>query len=403
MNAYGDWPDYKAAHLPPRQFPVTKGMFNRYRGLSRRLVTFRAADLSALFPAVVDDLYGIYHGVLPARDKTENELALRVRLETFERLVERPKASRRHEDVEVSQHHAAVEGDVEQASASARAAGRTSRPKPALAELQGHRVTAVLRHGNGIREIPEPLVLVQRFVFRIVHRVVPLHLHATVKIPIAAPKPAVAVCVTRVARQKPNRANGALPRRHDLDAVDKRHLVVPGDEFQVEHPVIGWPYVLEYFDIGSITSPRIGCHVQGGQQIAAIGAQLKYTRGFPATADVVFAEDGFGKIEPQFINALLQRNVVGEVALPPMIINHRVLGIGDRPRRYTAVFSTLVIVVAGPRVAVMVHYYGRVGARQNPDLFIGGLDRLGRQGCLCRCRHRNRFFTARRRPNERSH
>src|ERR1039457_778441 len=56
-----------------------------------------------LFPAFVHNLDGIHHGILPSRDETENELALGVRLQALERLVESAKAARFPEDVEVPQ------------------------------------------------------------------------------------------------------------------------------------------------------------------------------------------------------------------------------------------------------------------------------------------------------------
>src|ERR1019366_1668643 len=52
-----------------------------------------------LSPAFVHNLDGIHHGVLPSRDKTEDDLALCARLQALERLVESPKGARFLEDV----------------------------------------------------------------------------------------------------------------------------------------------------------------------------------------------------------------------------------------------------------------------------------------------------------------
>src|ERR1019366_1729493 len=280
-------------------------------------VVAEAVSPAELFPAFVHNLDGIHHGVLPSRDKTEDELALCARLQALERLVESPKAARFLEDVEVSQQDAAVEGDVEQAFAGA-PAGRALGAKPTLAEFHGHNVAAVQRHRNGIREIPEPLILIQRFVVRTGHRVVALHLHSAVKITVAAPESGIAVCIARIARQNSNRADYAGLRWRDFDAVLERHLVVQGGEFQVQDPIVGRTNVLEYLDIGGVAAGRVGSYVEVSQQFAAIGADSKNTGGFPAAAHVVFAEDGFGKIQPQLVDALLQGNVVGEIALPPV-------------------------------------------------------------------------------------
>src|ERR1039458_376630 len=99
-----------------------------------------AVSPAELFPPFVHNLDGIHHGILPSRDETENELALGVRLQALERLVESPKAARFLEDVEVSQQDAAVEGDVEQAFAGA-PARRAPGAKPALAELHSPRAS----------------------------------------------------------------------------------------------------------------------------------------------------------------------------------------------------------------------------------------------------------------------
>src|ERR1019366_8832060 len=253
-----------------------------------------------------------------------------------------------------------------------------------------------------IREIPEPLVLIQRFVVGTGHRIVPLHLHSAVEIAVAAPGHRVAVCITRIARQNSNRADHARLRWGDFDAVDKRHLVVQGGEFQVQHPIVGRTNALEYFDVGGIASRRVGGYIQKSrQEFAAIGVDSKNTRSFAAAADVVFAENGFGKVEPQLIDALLQRNVVGEIALPPVIKNLRILGIGDRPRRHTALLSPLVIAVAGPCVPIVVYYLSRAGARQNPHLIRGRMDRLRDHSRPGRRRAWRPFLNSRPVPDER--
>ncbi len=73
-------------------------------------------------------------------------------------------------------------------------------------------------------------------------------------------------------------------------------------------------------------APGIGHNIEAGQQRFSVGAHRQNAAALPAACRQLRIVFGLGKVQAQFVDALLQRNVVAEAALAAGAVKIRILG-----------------------------------------------------------------------------
>src|SRR5262249_55753032 len=104
-----------------------------------------------------------------------------------------------------------------------------------------------------------------------------------------------------VAGDKPDRAQDAGKTRSNLDGVQEGNAG-RSFELEVQLSVSRGRDVLEHFDIGRAW-PCFRRDVELVQPLAAIPSYVKHRAGLAAACRIVFAIQGLGEMQAQFVNA----------------------------------------------------------------------------------------------------
>jgi hypothetical protein len=100
-------------------------------------------------------------------------------------------------------------------------------------------------------------------------------------------------------------------------------------ELEVEFSVGGRRNVLEGPDVGG-ARPGFGNHVEFVERFRTVDPYVEDAAGFAAAGLIVFAIQRFREVQPKFVIAGGERDIVGESAFAPALVDCGLTGAGYR-------------------------------------------------------------------------
>src|SRR5436853_3017425 len=125
--------------------------------------------------------------------------------------------------------------------------------------------------------------------------------------------------------------------------------------------------VLEGSEIGGARS-GFANHVEFTQCLLAIDVYIENAAGLTAAGHVVLTVESLGKVQPQFIDAWWQRDIVSKITLPPALVDARLASAQNRVIQRLKNVSTLKIPVRQPDPAETVGVIAAQVAGQNSNV-----------------------------------